>query len=120
VTKEPAEVITHCPNPKCGKPIYSDHINSWCIECGEPLPDHVQVQIPELRALRARASVASSSPDGPSLEGLSSRALLERLVSLQEQQKATLEAIRRHTGCVYAWLILTALLGVLALLSGRL
>jgi hypothetical protein len=40
MAKGSAEVITHCPNPKCGKPIYSDHNNPWCIECGEPLPDN--------------------------------------------------------------------------------
>jgi hypothetical protein len=119
VANESAELITHCPNPECGKPIYADHINSWCIECGEPLPENVQAQIPKLRELRARASVAHSSPDEP-IEKLSNRALLERLVSLQEQQNSTLAAIRQHTGCVYAWLIFTILLGIIALLSGRL
>ena len=53
-------------------------------------------------------------------ERLSSRELLERLVSLQEEQAASLVAIRRHTGCVYAWLILTVLLGILAFLTARL
>lgn len=60
-----AEVITHCPNPKCGKPIYSDHINSWCIECGEPLPESIQEQIPQLRESRVRAAVAQSGPPEP-------------------------------------------------------
>ena len=117
MAKESAELITHCPSPKCGKPIYSDHINTWCIECGEPLPDQVQVQIPRLRELRARASVAQPSPGEP-VEGLSDRALLERLVIMQEQQNATLAAIRQHTGCVYAWVIFTVLLGVIAFFTG--
>jgi hypothetical protein len=71
VAKEPVEVITRCPNPKCGKPIYADHINSWCIECGEPLPDDVQEQIPRLRALRARASGVRSTLNDPSTGKLS-------------------------------------------------
>jgi hypothetical protein len=62
MAKSSAEVITHCPSPKCGKPIYSDHTNPWCIECGEPLPDNIQEQIPQLREFRARASAARSGP----------------------------------------------------------
>lgn len=61
MAKASAEVMTHCPNPECGKPIYSDHTNPWCIECGETLPDEVQEQIPQLREFRARASIAQSS-----------------------------------------------------------
>ena len=113
MAKMPAEVVTHCPNPQCGKPIYSDHINSWCIECGEPLPDAVQAQIPHLRALKEKAVAAS-----PPIESLSDRALLERLVRVQEEQGATLSAIRQHTGCVYAWVILSILLGALAVFMG--
>jgi len=114
VGKASTEVIAHCPNPKCGKPIYSDHLHSWCIECGEPLPDTIQEQIPKLREIRERAVAARPSP----VEELSNRALLERLVSLQEQQNASLAAIRQHTGCLYAWLIFTVVLGVLAFLIG--
>jgi hypothetical protein len=58
VAKASTKVVTHCPSPRCGKPIYSDHSNSWCIECGEPLPDNVQEQIPQLRALREMDSAA--------------------------------------------------------------
>jgi hypothetical protein len=65
MAKTSAEVITHCPHQKCGKPIYSDHINPWCIECGEPLPDNIQEQIPQLREFREKASVARSSPPEP-------------------------------------------------------
>lgn len=62
MAKASAEVVAQCPNSKCGKPIYSEHINSWCIECGEPLPESVQEQIPQLRALRERASAMRLSP----------------------------------------------------------
>lgn len=65
MAKASAEVIAHCPNPKCGKPIYSDHTNPWCIECGETLPDNVQEQIPHLREFRARASTVRSGPVEP-------------------------------------------------------
>jgi hypothetical protein len=118
MAKASAEVITHCPNSKCGKPIYSDHLYSWCIECGEPLPDNIQAQIPRLQESReGAASVTSSQPAPP--ERLSSRELLERLVRLQEQQNESLEAIRKHTGCVYAWLIFSVILGTLVFLIVR-
>ena len=75
------------------------------------------MQIPRLRELGARASVARPSPGEP-IERLSDRALLERLVIMQEQQNATLAVIRQHTGCVFAWIIFTVLLGILAFLIG--
>lgn len=59
-----------------------------------------------------------STPDSE-LQQLTPRELLERLVSLQQQQTADLEAIRRHTGCVYAWLILSVVLGILVVLIHR-
>lgn len=113
MAKVPAEVVTHCPNPQCEKPIYSDHIYSWCVGCGDPLPESVQAQIPHLRALKEK-DLAESPP----VESLSDRALLERLVRVQEEQGATLAAIRQHTGCVYAWVILSILLGALAVFMG--
>lgn len=100
-----APVITHCPNPKCGVPLYADHITTWCVECGQPLPAEIQEQLPQLRA--------------KALESLPDRALLERLLALQEQQGVVLADIRRHTGCLYAWLIITVILGSLAFLFGR-
>jgi hypothetical protein len=62
MSRSSAEVVAQCPNAKCGKPIYSDHTPGWCIECGEPLPENVQEQIPLLRAstLAAEKSIDAS------------------------------------------------------------
>jgi hypothetical protein len=61
--------------------------------------------------------VTSSQPAPP--ERPSSRELLERLVRLQEQQNESLAAIRKHTGCVYAWLIFSVVVGILVFLIVR-
>jgi len=50
--------------------------------------------------------------------------LLMQLVSLQQEQNASLGAIRKHTGCTYAYLLFTVVIAILAflfmLLSGGL
>lgn|GEM_PF-2908402 len=116
MAKSSAEVSAYCPNPKCGKPIYSDHAYTWCIECGEPLPDNIQEQIPRLQTSRASSAAARSSQPATQSERLSSRELLERLVKLQEQQNENIAVIRKHTGCFYAWLIFTIVIGILVFL----
>jgi len=44
------------------------------------------------------------------------RELLEHIVKLMEKQQRSLDKIRKHTGCLYAWLVLTLVLGALVLL----
>lgn len=48
--------IALCPNPRCGKPIWSDHANSWCHSCGDPLPADIKAQIPKLQQIAANVS----------------------------------------------------------------
>jgi hypothetical protein len=48
--------LARCPNPKCGKPIWDDHPYSWCAECGEPLPEGIRAQIPQLQRLAAEVA----------------------------------------------------------------
>lgn len=49
---------------KCGKSIDETHENSWCIKCGEPLPEDVRGRLPRLAAVVA---VAQVSPDDSAL-----------------------------------------------------
>ena len=50
MAKENKISILQCPNPKCGKPIWDDHSDSWCIECGERFSSDFQQKIPLLKA----------------------------------------------------------------------
>ncbi len=59
MAKPSAEVITTCPHPNCGKPIRSDHLYTWCIECGERLPLAIVSQLPLVQEAAAK---------GPELE----------------------------------------------------
>jgi len=52
--------IARCPNPKCNKPIWDDHSYSWCAECGDPLPQNIKAQIPNLQKRAAEAAVAKA------------------------------------------------------------
>src|SRR4051794_29571956 len=56
MTTQAKREIARCPNPKCGKPIWDDHPYSWCSECGDPLPEAIKGQIPQLQRLAAQAS----------------------------------------------------------------
>lgn len=59
------QIVASCPNAECGKPIYSDHTPTWCIECGEPLPAEVQEKVP---LLNASTVLAERSIDSAGLE----------------------------------------------------
>ena len=50
MAKENKISILQCPNPSCGKPIWDDHADSWCIECGERFTRDFQQKIPLLKA----------------------------------------------------------------------
>src|SRR5579872_424687 len=45
------------------------------------------------------------------------RELLERIAKLVAQQQADLQTIRWRTGCLYAWLVLGLIIGIIALLG---
>jgi len=50
------QTVANCPNPKCNKPIFSDHQYSWCTKCGDPLPKNIQDLLPRLRQISAEAA----------------------------------------------------------------
>jgi hypothetical protein len=54
--KQPQEVIAQCPNPKCGKPIYIDHSDTWCYDCGDSLPENIRSQLPKIQKLKIAAA----------------------------------------------------------------
>ncbi len=79
--------IAQCPNPKCGKAIWSDHLNSWCIECGEPLPEPIRSLVPHLQQLKAeagreRASLSVASDDGYRSTYKTARGMAELMSSI--------------------------------------
>ena len=45
--------------------------------------------------------------------------LLGSILETLRAQQADLQAIRRHTGCLYAWLLLSIILGILVFLVQR-
>lgn len=47
--------------PKCGKSIDETHENSWCTNCGEPLPSAIKALLPKLAELAAASAATSKS-----------------------------------------------------------
>jgi hypothetical protein len=64
--------------PKCGKSIDETHENSWCTECGEPLPEGIKSLLPKLVALRAASSAVASGDDSASANTQSSSPIVNR------------------------------------------
>jgi hypothetical protein len=54
LAKAAKPVIGQCPTPGCGEPVPIDHPYSWCIRCGEPLPDTIlsRIQRPSIEPAR--------------------------------------------------------------------
>jgi hypothetical protein len=52
--ESPKVAITQCPNPKCRNPVYLDHLYSWCSKCGDPLPESILSQLPEIQKIKVR------------------------------------------------------------------
>ncbi len=48
MSKVEKQIVAHCSNPKCNKPVFSDHPYYWCIECGEPLSNDIKNLLPLL------------------------------------------------------------------------
>jgi hypothetical protein len=55
--ENPKVAIGECPNEKCNAQIYSDHLYSWCRQCGDPLSESVLSQLPELQKIKATVAV---------------------------------------------------------------
>lgn len=80
MAKPLAEVLTTCPHPKCGKPIYADHLYPWCIECGERLPPEIVSELPLVRETAVKGPESHSSVE-PYINGgkkIDSSALMYR------------------------------------------
>ena len=58
MAEAPSERIANCPNPDCRSPILSNHSNPWCLECGERLPEDVQLRLPRVQETRTKAAAA--------------------------------------------------------------
>jgi hypothetical protein len=64
-----------CPNPKCGKPLPSNHSDPWCHHCGEYFPDDIAAKLPQLVAFRAaRNRPALHDSVGKAMENATPRA----------------------------------------------
>lgn len=59
------QTVAHCSNPKCNKPIFSDHPYAWCIECGEHLSGDVKNLLPKFRVTAEAASSDTASANLP-------------------------------------------------------
>lgn len=49
-------MVASCPN--CSKPIPDDHSLAWCMACGEPLPETIQLRLTKLQEVRMNAAAA--------------------------------------------------------------
>ena len=67
----------------------------------------IQAQV-DRQAREAEPASAASPP--------TDRELLERIAALVEQQRSDIQTIRWRTGCLFAWLLLSVVLGVFAVL----
>lgn len=54
-------MVGNCPIPGCNEPIPEDHPYSWCIRCGERLPDAIQLQLTKLQEGRMKAEAAKAA-----------------------------------------------------------
>jgi hypothetical protein len=63
---------------------------------------------------RAREAEQKRLPVSPPTD----RELLERILELVLRQQAELAVVRWRVGCLFAWLLLSVVLGVLAVLAG--
>jgi len=68
-----------------------------------------------LRNLGVELAVPGAAPQTTTMQ-LTERDLLEQLVKLHEKQNASLSEIQKHTGCLYAYLIVSVILGILYVL----
>src|SRR5688500_17649572 len=78
MAEAPSERIANCPNPDCKSPILSNHPNPWCTECGERLPEDIQLRLSRVQETRTRAAAAVAQlqrADAPQPVEVAGRAL---------------------------------------------
>ena len=54
-------MIANCPIPGCNEPIPYDHPYSWCVRCGERLPEKIQLQLTKLQEGKMKAEAARAA-----------------------------------------------------------
>ena len=54
-------MVANCPIPGCNEPIPYDHPYSWCVRCGERLPETIQLQLTKLQEGRKKAEAARAA-----------------------------------------------------------
>jgi Predicted membrane protein (DUF2127) len=63
---------------KCGASISEAHPHSWCVQCGEPLPEDIRSRLPILMGLVAAAPVPAAAVPSPASERPPQRAAVQR------------------------------------------
>lgn len=54
-------MVASCPVPGCNAPIPYDHPYSWCVRCGERLPETVQLQLNKMQEGRMNSEAARAA-----------------------------------------------------------
>jgi DNA-directed RNA polymerase subunit RPC12/RpoP len=54
-------MVTNCPIPGCNEPIPYGHPYSWCVRCGERLPETIRLQLTKLQEGRINAEAARAA-----------------------------------------------------------
>jgi len=54
-------MVANCPFPGCNEPVPFDHPYSWCVRCGERLPEAIQLQLTKLQEGRMKAEIATAA-----------------------------------------------------------
>jgi hypothetical protein len=57
------KMVATCP--KCGAAIEDSHPYSWCIACGEQLPEAILAHLPVVQSARAAAKLAAAADRAP-------------------------------------------------------
>jgi hypothetical protein len=61
LTETSKPMVANCPIPGCNEPIPYDHPYSWCVRCGERLPETIQLQLTKLQEGRMKAEAARAA-----------------------------------------------------------
>lgn len=58
-------MVANCPIPGCNEPVPYDHPYSWCVRCGERLPETIQLQLTKLQEGRMKAEAERAALESP-------------------------------------------------------
>lgn len=91
MTQSNFQIVANCLNPKCAKPIKSNHPYSWCSECGNPLPQEIQNQLGKLQEvlIEAKSTDSAMSEDLNSVLGIKSQSPQESITQAAQVQRAS-------------------------------